>query len=97
MLDAAALAHTEQTNFCVLDVEGLVGELSVVNRGFLMVSDTAALEEHAWHDSVNLTTFVVHFLVFWCLSVALAESKEIGGGLRSNIAEQLIDNIADFT
>ena len=56
MFQIVSLAHAEESNFSVLDVEALVRELSVVERclGFRVFSlNLSHLHEHTLDDAVH--------------------------------------------
>jgi hypothetical protein len=67
-----SLAHAEESNFSVLHVEGLVRELSVVERceGVRVLSlDFTHLDEHALDDAVNLRLSVTDKFAFLVLEL----------------------------
>ncbi len=87
VLNTAALAHAQQADLCVLNVEGLVGEFSLVDRGLFVVENATGLDEHSRDNSVDFTTFVGHHVALCGFSKSLAEGHEVRTSLRGNIAK----------
>ena len=97
MLQSVALAHAEEADFSVADLEGLVGEFLASHRGLLLITlhnDFAHLDEHALHYAVHFGLLVANELI--AAFELLAESKEVVACLRRHRVEKFDKNLRVF-
>jgi len=95
VLQTVSLAHAEEADFSVLDVEALIRELSVVERclGFRILSlNLTHLHEHALDDAVHFRLSVTDKFSFFVFKLA-AESQEVSTSPGSNLLKKFNDDL----
>jgi len=79
VLETVSLAHAQEADFSVLDVEALIRELSTVEGGLgvrVLRLNLAHLDEHAFHNAVNFRLGVTDGFSFLILKLT-AKGEEV--------------------
>jgi hypothetical protein len=92
VFQTAALAHAQESDFCVLDVEWFICKFTTVDR--FSIQNTATLNVHTWHNAVNFGVLVTDFGSITLLCNSITETNEVLASLGGDILEKFKDNNA---